>query len=138
MEKIKVINVSRTSVMINLSMLTGKTYPLKPNAFAFLTEDEISYIQNTSSAFKRGFLKIDESKPLPDTVEIVESKNALPEDEMEKFLSKTQKVIKHDLSEMDNMFVLKDLVAKAKELDKSVRVIDMIESRIEELIGQEG
>lgn len=131
MEKYKVVNLLRSGVTINLRGFNNKEIPLAPNGFSYITEEELAYIRNTSKIFETGDLKIEGE--LPKDIEIPESPNALSDDDILKMLKKTQKQIEQDLQNIDNYQVCKRILDIAKEQDKSIKVINLIENRLNEL-----
>lgn len=133
-QQFKVLNLTGSPVNINLTAFNGKVKPIAPKGFTFLFEDELAYVRNTSVAFQRGTLKVDESTPAPSNVEIPESPNALNDEDIADLLKKPQKQIAIALEEIDNVAVVRQILESAKELDKSVKIIDIIENRLEELL----
>lgn len=130
-EQIKVLNLAKNDVTINLTGFNGKTKPIKQGGFAFLTPDELAYVRNTSIAFEKGTLKVDGNAP--EGIDIPNSPNALTNDDIAKMLKQPQKQLALALEEIDNINVVRNILEVAKEQDKSIKVIEIIENRIEEL-----
>lgn len=131
--KIKVINTRKNVITINLSSFNGKVIPLSQNGFAYLTEDEFSYLINTSKVFNLGILKVDAGQQVPEDIEVPVSPNALTDDDIVKMLKLTQKSFAIELNKITDIQIAKRIFEIAKELDKSIKIIEMIEAKIEEL-----
>lgn len=130
-KKVKVVNLLDCQININLSALNGKTIPIMPRGFAYLNEDELAYVTNTSTAFAKGSLRVEGE--LPENLEVPTSPNAMTVEEMEKFLKQKQKAIREQVVEIDAPHVIKKMIEIAHQNDMSVRVIEILTSRLEEL-----
>lgn len=135
-KKIKVVNLTGSQVNINLTGLTaGKITPIKPKSFALLTTDELAYVRNTSTAFERGTLKVDNIADVPSEIDMPESPNALNDTDISALLKKPLAQVKISLEEIDSVNVVRSILGAAKEQDKSVKVVEAIEARLNELLG---
>lgn len=132
MEKIKVRNLGKSVVRINLVNLNGKAIPINPKGFAFLDKDEVAYLRNTSRAFEAGILKI-EDEEVAKELDVVDTPNAVDEEEIAKIMKMSQVKLNARLAEIDNVGVVEAILEEAMKLDKSVKFIEIIENRIEEL-----
>lgn len=135
-EKIKVLNPNKSKVFINLRDFNGRSVPVVPGAFALLTPDELAYLQNSSDAFRRGYIKLEESQTLPEGVEAPEvSPNALTDVDIAKLLDKKTpvKTLKARIEGIDNIEVLRRIENAAKDADVSVKTVEAISARIEAL-----
>lgn len=135
-ERIKVINTRGNGLTINLTRLNGKEVPIAPKGFAFLTIDELAYVRNTSKAFERGTLVLEdgEMEKLEGKVDIPESPNALTDKDIVAILKLPVGQLGNKLEEITVIQVIEDILAKAKEADKSVKFIEAIEARKEQLL----
>jgi len=133
-EKIKVLNLTESGVNINLTAFNGKVIPVSPKGFCFLSADELAYVRNTSIAFERGTLKVADAAQVPEDIDIPQSPNALTDADIVALLKKPQKQLGIALEEIDNAEVVRKILEAAKEQDKSVKVIETIEARLNELI----
>ncbi|MGE6227627.1 hypothetical protein [Paenibacillus chitinolyticus] len=135
MEKVKVINLTASQVNINLTeMSNGKVVPIKPHAFALLSADELAYVRNTSAAFDRGTLRVDNMESVPAEIDIPDSPNALTQNDIVALLKKPQKQIQLSIDEIDSVNVIRMILNTAKEQDKPVKVVEAIETRLNELL----
>lgn len=130
-KKVKVLNLLDCQVNINLKLLNGKVIPIMPSGFTYLNEDEVAYLSNTSTAFAKGTLKIEGDKPAD--LEIPDSPNAMTDKEIGAFLKQTQKAIREQIVDIDAQHIIKKMIEVAHEEDMSVRLIDILTSRLEEL-----
>ena len=134
-EKIKVVNSLKSRITINLTKLNGKEIPIEKNGFALLTVDELAYLQNVSKAFDLGYLRLAPKQIIPEEVEIADSFNAISDEEISKLLQKPVKTLESELVKLTNVYVLKRVLEIAGEQDKSVKVMKIIEDRIENLLS---
>ncbi|WP_336786948.1 hypothetical protein [Paenibacillus sp. MMO-177] len=134
MEKIKVTNLTASPVNINLTSLNGKVVPVKPKAFALLSADELAYVRNTSTAFERGTLKVDNIDAVPAEIDIPTSPNALTDADIAAMLKKPLKQVQIALEDIDSVNVVRAILTAAKEQDKSIKVVEAIEARLNELL----
>lgn len=131
---IKIENPNKHEVTINLKEFNGRVIPIKGNGIAMLEEDELAYVVTSSQVFNRGTLRVANKQELTviDKSDL-ESPNALTDEEVVAML-KNQKALETALLQIDNERVLKRVLEKANELNKSVKMVGMIEARIEELL----
>lgn len=136
-KRVRVKNLTSHKVTVNLTDFNGRKIVVMPKLTGILTEEELAYVMNTSKVFQKGTLKVENKESLSEDifVEDLESKNALSDEDIKAILGKAQKTIKKELDGIDNIHVAKRMLTVANELDKSVKVIDMIEARIEDLLG---
>lgn len=133
-DKVKVINLTDSGVSINLTALNNKVIPVAPKGFAILSIDELAYVRNTSTAFERGTLKLDDKSEAPADIDIPVSKNAISDDEISAILKKGVKQVTYDIAEIDNANVIRKILRMAKDQDKSVKVVEAIDARLSELV----
>lgn len=134
---IKVKNPNKYAITVNLIKLNGRTITLNPKGFAMFDEDEIAYLTNASSVFKKGILVIENKENLKLVrEEDIKSPNVLTDEEIEDVLKLSQKGLASKLEEIDNIEVVKRILEIAKEKGKSIKSIELIENRIEELLLQ--
>jgi len=133
--KIKVVNPLRSRCTINLRNFNGKSIPVeKNNGFAFLSEDEFAYVCNTSKVFEDGFLVVALNQQVDEDIELPpKSSNALTKEDMIKLVKKPAKQIENELAKITNFQVMKVILETAHKEDKSVKVIGLIQSRLEQL-----
>lgn len=132
MEKIKVRNLGRSIVRVNLVNLNGKAIPINPKGFAFFDKDEVAYLRNTSKVFEAGVLKV-EDEEIAKELGVEESGNAVDEAGIAQILKMSQSKLSAKLKEIDNIQVVEAILDNANDADKSVKFIEIIEKRIEEL-----
>lgn len=134
---IKIDNLLNSKVTLNLKDFNGKIYPIRPKGFVKITEEELSFVMNVSKVFKDGILKVSNKEVLSEDIDKteLESNNALTDEDINTLLKKTQKQLKVELQSIDSIDVIKRILEKANELDKSVKFIEIIEKRLEELIS---
>lgn len=134
---IKIENLSNNKVTLNFKSFNGKIYPIMEKGAVKITEDELSYLMNTSKVFRAGILKIVNDEILSGEIdkEELNSNNTFTDDDILALLKKTQKQLTVDLKGIDSIDVIKRINEKAVELDKSIRVIGIIENRLEELMS---
>jgi hypothetical protein len=133
--KIKVLNLTGSTVSINLTALNGKVVPINTKGFALLSTDELAYVRNTSTAFERGTLKVDEKSTVPEEIDIPSSPNALTDEDINTLIKKPVKQVEIALAEIDSINVVRNILAQAKEQDKSVKLVEAVEARLEQLLG---
>lgn len=134
---VKIQSLSKANGRINLTEFNGKSYPIKAKSSVKITEDELSYLMNSSNALKDGTLKVMNEEILSadiDKDELV-TDNAFSDRDIEELLKKQFKAIESGLNKIDNIDVVKRILEKANELDKSVKVVGLIENRIEKLMA---
>jgi hypothetical protein len=133
-EKIKVLNPLKSKITINLVLLNGKQIPVASKGFAYVTAEELAYIQNTSKAFELGFLKVDPKAALPEEIEIPDSPNSMTDEDITKLLKKPSRQVEYHLANIENVHVARRILELAKEQDKSVKVVEVIQARLEALL----
>lgn len=135
-KNVKVENTTKSRVTINLKGFNDKCYAVKAKGSVAIDEDELNYIMNTSQVFKMGTLRVVNKEELVDSVDVteLESPNALSDAGIDLFLKKTQKSLMTELEKIDSIQVIQKILDRANELDKTVRVIEMIETRLEQLL----
>jgi hypothetical protein len=132
-KRIKVISTVNNDITINLRTFNGKQIPLPKKGFVYLTEDEIAYILNTSNAFRIGILKVEKPEEVDPNLDIPASPNALTDEDLLAILKKTQKQLAVELDNITSKQIVERVMELAREHDKSIRVIDIIQKRIDEL-----
>lgn len=130
----KVKNVSVREFNLTFEEIEkGKKFTMQPNSTVAIDEDELIYLTNECpNAFKKGYLEIidlDESTGLEAPV----TENKMTEDEMEELLNSPFTKIKSQVNKIEVTHLLKELRVKAEEMDKSSKVMDVIDSRIKEV-----
>lgn len=132
MEKIKVRNLGRSTVRVNLINLNGKAIPINPKSFAYFDKDEIAYLRNTSKVFEAGVLKIEDMEVAKE-LGIEETENTVDEAGIALILKMSQTKLVAKLEEIDNINVVEAILEEANKSDKSVKFIEIIQNRIEKL-----
>lgn len=130
----KVKNISSMNFLLTLDEVSkGKKFNLKPNSTVGIDEDELNYLTNECpNAFKKGYLEIidlDEGTGLEAPV----TENKMTEEEMESLLNAQFNKIKSQVSKIEVSHVLKELRIKAEEMNKSNKVLEIIDERIKEV-----
>jgi hypothetical protein len=130
----KVKNVSHSDFLLTFEMIEkGKRFTLKPNASVAIDEDELNYLKNEcEGCFKKGFLEIvdlDESV----VADVPVTENKMTEEQMEEILSYPFPKLKSQINKIEVTHLLKELRIKAEEMNKSSKVIEIIDARIAEV-----
>ena len=130
----KVKNISRRDFVLTFEEIEkGKKFKMRPDSTDSIDEDELNYLNNECpNAFKKGYLKIvdfDESV----TADIPETENEMTKKEMEQLLNAQFTKMKSQINKIEVSHLLKELRTKAEELNKSSKVIDVIDARIKEV-----
>ena len=130
----KVKNISRRDFVLTFEEIEkGKKFKMRPDSTVAIDEDELNYLNNECpNAFKKGYLKIvdfDESV----TADIPETENEMTKKEMEQLLNAQFTKMKSQINKIEVSHLLKELRTKAEELNKSSKVIDVIDARIKEV-----
>lgn len=130
----KVMNVSSTDFLLTFDEIEkGKKFTLKPNSAVAIDEDELIYLNNECpNAFKKGYLKIVDVDGSV-TIDVPVTENEMTEDDMEKLLDSPFMKIKSQVNKIEESHVLKDLRMKAEEMNKSSKIMDIIDDRIKEV-----
>lgn len=130
----KIKNVSRTHFFLSLDQVTrGKHFELKPNSVVTVNEDELNYLMvECPNAFKKGYLEVVDTGEIKD-VEVVETENKMTDEEMEELLGYPFAKMKSQMNKITATHLLKEIRAKAEELNKSNKVIEVIDNRIKEV-----
>lgn len=130
----KVMNVSSADFLLTFDEIEkGKKFTLKPNSAVAIDEDELIYLNNECpNAFKKGYLKIVDVDSSV-TVDVPVTENEMTEDDMEKLLDSPFMKIKSQVNKIEESHVLKDLRMKAEEMNKSSKIMDIIDDRIKEV-----
>lgn len=134
-EKIcKVKNVSSHEFTLTFERIEkGKVFVMKPNATVSIDADELNYLNNEcSGAFSKGYLQIVDLQE-GSTVDAPETKNAMTREEMEEILNSSFAKMKSQINKIEMSHVLKDLRLMAEEMNKSSKVIELIDARIEQV-----
>jgi hypothetical protein len=132
-DKIRVDSTRNNEIGINLGKFNGKMIPVSPKGFAYLSEDELTYVINTSDAFKRGILVVMNKEKVSEDIDIPTSPNALSKEDLSAIMKLPQAQLKIKLQEITERKVVQEILENAKANDKSIKFIDIIESRLEEL-----
>ena len=137
MVKIKVQNVANNGVTVNLKEFNDKIIPIAGNSFAFLTEEELTYVMNTSKIFETGSLQVANKEALSSDIDLdsLKSPNTFTDEDILTLLKKTQKQVEISLENVTSPDVVKRILAKAQELDKSVKVVGAIQLKLESLLN---
>lgn len=127
-------NVSKHVFLLSLNQVSaGRSFNLKPNSVVSVDEDELNYLTNEcEGAFKKGYLQVvglDEGC----NIDIVETENVMSDDEMETLLNAPFKKIQSEINKINETRLLKEIRQKAEELNKSNKVIELIDNRIKEV-----
>lgn len=132
--KAKIKNVSRSLFFLSLDQVSrGKHFELKPNSVVTVNEDELNYLMTECPrAFKKGYLEVIDSGDISN-VDIIETENKMTEEEIEELLNYQFTKMKSHLNKITASHLLKDIRAKAEELNKSNKVIEVIDNRIKEV-----
>lgn len=130
----KVKNISTSSFHLTFDAIEkGKKFELKPNASVSIDADELNYLNNNCpNAFKKGYLEIvdlDESAG----VEAPVTENKMTEEEMVEILSYPFAKMKSHVNKIGVTHILREMRIKAEELNKSSKVIEIIDARIVEI-----
>lgn len=137
MVKIRVQNVANNGVTVNLKEFNDKIIPIAGKSFAFLTEEELTYVMNTSKIFETGSLQVANKEALSSDIDLdsLKSPNTFTDEDILTLLKKTQKQVEVSLENVTNPDVVKRILAKAQELDKSVKVVGAIQLKLESLLN---
>lgn len=130
----KVLNISSADFLLTFDEIEkGKKFNLSPNASVAIDEDELNYLNNECpNAFKKGYLKIVDIEDGV-TVDIPVTENEMTDSDMEELLNSPFTRIKSQVKKIEESHVLKDLRMKAEEMNKSSKVMDIIDERIKEV-----
>jgi hypothetical protein len=134
-DKIKVISLRSNDVALNLTALNGKVIPIAGKGFAYLSEDELAYVMNTSKIFERGILKVVDAEKVSDIIDIPDSPNALAQADIVAMMKLTQPKLVAKLADITDRQVVEEILKVAKDNDKSVKFVDAIQNRLAEIIG---
>ena len=137
MVKIRVQNVANNGVTVNLKDFNDKIIPITGKSFALLTEEELTYVMNTSKIFETGSLQVANKEALSSDIDLdsLKSPNTFTDEDILALLKKTQKQVEVSLENVTNPDVVKRILAKAQELDKSVKVVEAIQLKLESLLS---
>lgn len=130
----KVKNVSRSDFLLTFELIEkGKRFTLKPNSSVAIDEDELNYLVNEcSGCFQKGYLEIVDLEPTA-TVDVPTTENKMTDEEMEELLNYPFAKLKSHVNKIDVSHLLKELRIKAEEMNKSSKVIEIIDARIAEV-----
>lgn len=130
----KVKNVSRSDFLLTFELIEkGKRFTLKPNSSVAIDEDELNYLVNEcSGCFQKGYLEIVDLEPTA-TVDVPATENKMTDEEMEELLNYPFAKLKSHVNKIDVSHLLKELRIKAEEMNKSSKVIEIIDARIAEV-----
>lgn len=127
-------NVSKGSFLLSLNQVTpGRSFKMKPGSLVSVDEDELNYLMNDcQGAFKKGYLQVvdldEECK-----IDIVETENVMSDEEIETLLNAQFTKIKSQINKIEESRLLKEIRQKADELNKSNKVLELIDARIKEV-----
>lgn len=145
MNMLSVKNNLKSEVYLGFQNFNGRQVVIKPGLSALLSEEEISYITNTSSVFKLGSLTVEnpEKLSLMRKEDVQPEKSAQPkkaskdsgeyDDRVAKYLDKTQDELKRHLGMVKDIEFVKSLISEAKKVKKSESFIKICEDKLEEL-----
>jgi hypothetical protein len=133
-KKAKIKNISKCNFILSLDTVNrGKRFDMKPDAAVFVDEDELNYLMTEcQGAFKKGYLEV-VSKDADIEVEVIETENKMSDEEIEELLNSPFTKIKSQVNKITASHLLKEIRAKAEELNKSNKTIEIIDSRIAEV-----
>lgn len=128
------------TVVINLKGLNDREIVIPNGGFCFLKEEELSWVLSQSKIFERGILRVVSPDELPTDIreELPVSKDAVTKTDISYFLGLTQAKLTKELQEITREDFLRELAKGANEADKSVKFVQVIENRIEELLEKKG
>lgn len=134
MQKAKIKNVSRGLFFLSLDNVTrGKRFEMRPGSVVTVDEDELNYLMTECpNAFKKGYLEVVDGEKIED-IEIISTENKMSNEEIEQLLNSQFTKIKSQLNKITATHLLKQIRAKAEELNKSNKTIELIDSRIKEV-----
>lgn len=130
----KVKNISSSEFLLTLDEVSkGKKFNLKPNSIVGIDEDELNYLSNECpNAFRDGYLEIiDLDDGLGIDAPVTENK--MTDEDMENLLNAQFNKMKSQINKIEVSHVLKELRIKAEELNKSNKVLEIIDERIKEV-----
>ena len=127
-------NVSKHNFLLSLNQVSaGRIFKMKPNSVVSVDEDELNYLMNEcQGAFGKGYLQVIELDK-DCKVDIVETKNVMSDEQMETLLNSPFNKIKSEIKKIEESRLLKELRQKAEELNKSSKVLELIDVRIAEV-----
>lgn len=130
----KVKNISNGVFVLALDEVEkGKRFKMRPNSEVAITEDELNYLNNEcSGAFALGYLEIVDLNE-DSGVDAPETHNKLTDEDMEDMLNAPFMKFKSQVGKIEVSHVLKDLRMKAEEMNKSNKIIEIIDARIEQV-----
>lgn len=130
----KIKNISRGNFFLSLDQVSrGKHFELRPNSVVTVNEDELNYLMvECPNAFKKGYLEVIDTGEIKD-VDVIETENKMTDAEIEQLLGYQFAKMKSQLNKITATHLLKDIRAKAEELNKSNKVIEVIDNRIKEV-----
>lgn len=127
-------NVSKGNFLLSLHQVSsGKSFKMKPNSVVSVDEDELNYLMNEcQGAFKKGYLEVvDVDKECK--IDIVKTENVMSDEEIEALLNAQFTKIKSQINKIEETRLLKEIRQKAEELNKSNKVLELIDARIKEV-----
>lgn len=134
-KNVKIQNLNASKVKLNFTKLNGRTVLINGNGTVKISEDELMYLINSSNVIKKGSIKIVNENELSNDIDKDDlvSPNSLSDDGIIELLKKSQASIKKEIAEVDSIETIERILNKAHELDKSVKLIAILEERLEEL-----
>lgn len=139
-KKVKITNPN--NFMIGLKLMDGiREIPVYPNSFVILDSNEVFYINNMCTLFKRGMLIIEDDE-INEMLGFTKNKvYNLTSEEIEKTLKGSVKKIKEELSDIKEKHIKDRIVKVAKEMDLPASKIKVVEEitgyNFEQLIENE-
>lgn len=128
------------SVVINLNGLNQREIVVPSKGFVFLKEEELSWVLAQSKAFQRGILRVVNSDELPEEIkmDLPTTKDSVTSKEIPYFLSLTQAKLVKEIKDITREDFLRELHDKAVEDNKTVKFVEAIQNRIEEILSERG
>lgn len=134
---VRIDNLTNSKITLNFKDLNEKVYPIRPKGFVKITEEELSYLMNVSTAIKDGLIKVANEDVLTGDInkDELKSDNAFTDNDIVTLLKKPQKALAVELENITSLDVVNRILVKANELDKTVKIVELIESRVEQLMA---
>lgn len=133
-KRIRVNNEYGININLNFKNISNRIVSVLPHSFAYITEDELLFLTNSSQMIQSGLLTVDEKgQELFEVKEATVDENVFSDERVKELLEFKVKDIQEWIQNTTNTLGLEKLLEAAKKADKAKGYIEAIEARLQEL-----
>jgi hypothetical protein len=123
-KKVRVINPNKS--LVGLRLMDGREIVVHPGSFVILDANNISYLNNMCTLFRKGVLVIEDNE-INEFLGLDKTYNVTDE-EIKEILGKSAKIIQAKMEALNEKHILDRFVIIAKDLDLPASKLKVIEN----------